>query len=68
MLEVSFDLVPSTEVEKKGERVDIQSSSDENGNLTARVKKFYCWEQRMFVVYVRSHTKISKGTNQTRVY
>lgn len=22
----------------------------------------------MFVVYVRSHTKISKGTNQTRAY
>lgn len=31
MLEVSLDLVPSAEVEEEGERVNVESSSDEYG-------------------------------------
>lgn len=34
VLEVSLDLVPSAEVEKEGERVNVESSPDEYGNLT----------------------------------
>lgn len=34
VLEVSFDLVPSAEVEEEGERVDVERSSDEDGDLT----------------------------------
>lgn len=36
MLEVSLDLVSSAEVEKEGQRVNVESSSDEYGNLTGR--------------------------------
>lgn len=38
MLEVSLDLVPSAEVEKEGERVNVESSSDEYGKLTGRLR------------------------------
>lgn len=38
MLEVSLDLVPSAQVEKEGQRVNVERSSDEYGNLTGRLR------------------------------
>lgn len=40
MLEVSFDLVPPAEVEEEREWVNVESSSDEYGNLTGRSRSF----------------------------
>lgn len=38
VLEVSFDLVPSAQVEQEGERVDVEGSADEDGDLTREVR------------------------------
>lgn len=40
VLEVSFDLVSSAQVEEEGQRVDVESSSDEYSDLTVRLRGF----------------------------
>ena len=34
MLESPFDLVPPAQVQEEGQRVDVERSADEDGNLT----------------------------------